>query len=162
MKEHPDKGGDPEKFKELTAAYEVLCDKDKRDVYDKYGEDGIKEGRGGMQPGGDIFSQMFGGGMGGRERGPQKGKSVQHAIKVTLEDIFKGKTSKIAVNRDRICKKCDGKGGIDGANSTCPGCRGRGMKTRMTMLGPGMYTQSTGPCEDCNGTGEQIDEANKC
>lgn len=115
-----------------------------------------------MQPGGDIFSQMFGGGMGGRERGPQKGKSVQHAIKVTLEDIFKGKTSKIAVNRDRICKKCDGKGGIDGANSTCPGCRGRGMKTRMTMLGPGMYTQSTGPCEDCNGTGEQIDEANKC
>lgn len=53
--------------------------------------------------GADIFSQMFGGGM-GRERGPQKGKSVQHAIKVTLEDIYKGKTSKIAVNRDRICK----------------------------------------------------------
>lgn len=52
---------------------------------------------------GDIFSQMFGGGGGGRSRGPQKGKSVQHAIKVTLEEIYKGKTSKIAVNRDRIC-----------------------------------------------------------
>lgn len=68
IKEHPDKGGDPEKFKEITAAYEVLSDKDKRETYDRYGEDGIKEGRGGMR-GGDIFSQMFGGG--GRDpRGP--------------------------------------------------------------------------------------------
>lgn len=51
---------------------------------------------------------------------------------------------------------------MDGANSTCARCKGRGMVTQMTMLGPGMYTQSTGPCGDCNGTGEQIDEANKC
>jgi len=43
---------------------------------------------------------------------------------------------------------------MDGANSTCEGCRGRGMKTKMTMIGPGMYSQSTGPCEDCGGTGE--------
>ena len=90
---------------------------------------------------GDIFSQMFGGGMGGGGRqGPKKGKSVQHTIKVTLEEIFKGKTTKIAVNRDRLCKTCDGKGGKDGANSTCGGCKGRGMRTQMTMLGPGMYS----------------------
>jgi len=106
---------------------------------------------------------MFGfGGGGGRDRGPKKGKSVQHAVKVTLEDIYKGKTSKLAVNRDRICKKCEGRGGQDGANSTCEGCKGRGMRTKMTMLGPGMYSQSTGPCDECNGTGETIDEANKC
>lgn len=68
LKEHPDKGGDPEKFKELTAAYEVLTDKDKRETYDRFGEEGIKQGGGGMHAGhGDIFSQMFGGGgMGGR------------------------------------------------------------------------------------------------
>jgi DnaJ family protein A protein 2 len=86
---------------------------------------------------------MFGGGGGmggGMQRGPKKGKSVQHAIKVTLEEIYKGKTTKIAVNRDRICTKCDGKGGMDGANSTCEGCKGRGMKTKMTMIGPGMYS----------------------
>jgi DnaJ family protein A protein 2 len=65
---------------------------------------------------------------------------VQHTIKVTLEDIFKGKSSKIAVNRDRICSKCEGKGGENGANSTCGGCKGRGMRTKMTMLGPGMYS----------------------
>jgi DnaJ family protein A protein 2 len=102
----------------------------------------------------------MGGGRG--QPGPKKGKSVQHAIKVTLEEIYKGKTTKIAVNRDRICKSCDGRGGADGANSSCQGCKGRGMRTQMTMLGPGMYSQSTGPCSDCNGTGTQIDEKDKC
>lgn len=70
LKEHPDKGGDPEKFKEITAAYDVLSDREKREIYDRHGEDGIKQGGGGG--GGnphDIFSQMFGGGMGGG-RGP--------------------------------------------------------------------------------------------
>jgi len=104
---------------------------------------------------------MFGGG-GGRQRGPKKGKTVKHEIKVTLADIYKGKTTKIAVNRDRICPACDGKGGEDGMESTCPHCKGRGMVTKMTMLGPGMYSQSTGPCEHCNGTGLLIDEAHKC
>ena len=127
LKAHPDKGGDAEKFKEISMAYEVLSDKDKREIYDQHGEDGLKEG-GGMR-GGDIFSQMFGGGMGMRQQGPKKGKSVEHAIKVTLEEIYKGKTTKIAVNRDRICKTCNGKGGKNGANSTCQGCKGRGMRT---------------------------------
>ena len=161
IKEHPDKGGDPDKFKEVTAAYEILSDKEKREIYDKHGAEAAKQGRpqGG---GGDIFSQMFGGGMGGGPRGPQKGKSVQHAIKVTLEEIYKGKTTKIAVNRDRICTTCEGKGGMNGANATCSKCKGRGMVTKMTMIGPGMYSQSTGPCDDCGGSGEQIDEADKC
>jgi len=81
---------------------------------------------------------------------------------VTLEECFKGKTSKLAINRDRICQKCDGKGGEDGANATCAGCKGRGMRTQMVQLGPGMYSQSTGPCSDCGGTGSQIDEDKKC
>ena len=100
LKEHPDKGGDPDKFKEVTAAYEILSDREKRQLYDDHGEEAAKQGR---PQGGDIFSQMFGGGMGGGHRGPKKGKSVQHAIKVTLEEIYNGKTTKIAVNRDRIC-----------------------------------------------------------
>ena len=75
LKEHPDKGGDPDKFKEITAAYEVLSDREKREIYDRHGEDGLKGGGGGGH--GDIFSQMFGGGMGGGgQRGPKKGKSV--------------------------------------------------------------------------------------
>ena len=75
LKEHPDKGGDPDKFKEITAAYEVLSDREKREMYDRHGADGLKGGGGGGH--GDIFSQMFGGGMGGGgPRGPKKGKSV--------------------------------------------------------------------------------------
>ena len=71
LKEHPDKGGDPDKFKEITMAYDCLSDKDKRELYDTHGEEGLKAGagRGGGGGHGDIFSQMFGGGGGGR--GPQ-------------------------------------------------------------------------------------------
>ena len=66
------------------------------------------------------------------------------------------------MNRERICTKCDGKGGKDGAVQTCGDCRGRGFVTKMTQLGPGMYSQSQGPCDECRGKGEVIDEKNKC
>ena len=74
-----------------------------------------------------------------------------HPIKVTLAELYTGKTTKVAINRERICSKCDGKGGKEGAVQTCSGCKGRGMKTTMTMMGPGMYSQRTGPCDDCHG-----------
>lgn len=78
MKHHPDRGGDKEKFQELQQAHEVLTDKEKRKIYDEYGEEGLKEGGGG-HPGGmdDILSSMFGG-MGGRRReeGPKKMKPL--------------------------------------------------------------------------------------
>ena len=67
LKAHPDKGGDPEKFKEMTVAYEVLCDPEKRKLYDKYGEDGVRDGGGGSSGYGDIFD-MFSGGRGGGGR----------------------------------------------------------------------------------------------
>ena len=85
-----------------------------------------------------------------------------HPMKCTLEEIYNGKATKIAVNRERICKKCEGKGGKEGAVQKCPTCRGRGFVTKMTQLGPGMYSQSQGPCDECHGKGEIIDEANKC
>ena len=118
LKNHPDRGGDKEKFQELNGAYEVLSDKEKRDIYDKYGEEGLKDG--GAHAGGgmdDILGQMFGmgGRRGGQPSGPKKGKPVMHPMKLTLEEIFNGKQTKIAVNRERICAKCDGKGGKEGA-----------------------------------------------
>lgn len=96
----------------------------------------------------DILNGRMGGG--GGNRGPKKGKSVLHPVKATLEDLYNGKSTKIVVNRERICNKCDGKGGKGPVNK-CSSCNGRGMVTKMQMLAPGMYTQRTGPCDDCQG-----------
>ena len=68
LKEHPDKGGDPEKFKDITVAYEVLSDAQKRDAYDKYGEDGLKEGADEGGGFGDIFDLFGGRGGGGAQQ----------------------------------------------------------------------------------------------
>ena len=133
LKEHPDKGGDPEKFKDISTAYEVLSNPEKRDVYDKYGEEGVNQGGGGGAGGmSDIF-EMFSGMGGGRQKpsGPKKGKPVLHQVKATLEDLYNGKSSKLAVNRDRICSKCNGLGGKAGAVATCGACKGRGMRVMM-------------------------------
>ncbi|CAL9056598.1 unnamed protein product [Musa banksii] len=97
IKNHPDKGGDPEKFKELAQAYEVLSDPEKREIYDQYGEDALKEGMGGG--GGhdpfDIFSSFFGGSPfgGGSSRGrrQRRGEDVIHPLKpdtVTGDIVF--------------------------------------------------------------------------
>ena len=100
--EHPDKGGDPERFKIISKAYEILSDPHKREVYDQAGEEGLE--RGGGDGGGhphDILSAMFGGGM-RRPTGPSKAEDTVHKIEVTLEDLYKGKTVKLAVQRDVI------------------------------------------------------------
>ncbi|OIW04042.1 hypothetical protein TanjilG_24153 [Lupinus angustifolius] len=103
IKNHPDKGGDPEKFKELAQAYEVLSDPEKREIYDQYGEDALKEGMGGGGGGGgghdpfDIFQSFFGGspfGSGGGSRGgrrQRRGEDVVHPLKpdtITGDIVF--------------------------------------------------------------------------
>jgi len=169
---HPDKGGDPELFKEVTHAYEVLSDPQKRSIYDRSGEAGLSEqgGMGGMDPQ-DLFSQLFGGGGGpggffggggpSRPQGPRKGKDLLHRIGVTLEDLYKGKTTKLALNKTVICSKCDGKGGKAGAVRTCQGCQGRGVKVMLRQLGP-MLQQIQQPCSECDGKGEVINQKDRC
>ncbi|KAG4968646.1 hypothetical protein JHK87_034297 [Glycine soja] len=108
IKNHPDKGGDPEKFKELAQAYEVLSDPEKREIYDTYGEDALKEGMGGGGGGHDpfdIFSSFFGGspfGSGGSSRGrrQRRGEDVVHPLKVSLEDLYLGTSKKLSLSRN--------------------------------------------------------------
>ncbi|KAJ7046510.1 hypothetical protein C8F04DRAFT_1205695 [Mycena alexandri] len=170
---HPDKGGDPELFKEVTHAYEILSDPDKRSIYDARGEAGLSEqgGMGGMDPH-DLFGQLFGGGgFGGggffpgggssRNQGPRKTKDLVHRVHVTLEDLYKGKTTKLALTRNRICTKCKGKGGKDGAVRTCHTCSGRGIKVTLRQMGP-MIQQIQSPCDECSGTGEIINLKDRC
>jgi len=165
---HPDKGGDPEMFKEVTNAYQVLSDPQKRSIYDTRGEAGLSEsgGMGGMDPQ-DLFSQLFGGGGGffgggGRgERGGRKSKDLVHRIHVTLEDLYKGKTTKLALTRNVICPKCDGRGGKEGSVRSCNSCHGRGVRVTLRQMGP-MIQQMQSPCDECSGLGEIIDRKNQC
>jgi len=171
MKFHPDKNkeeGAQEKFKNISAAYEVLSDKEKRDLYDNYGEQGLKEGgRGGG--GGDpfdIFNMFFGGG-GGRgprgHRGPQKGADVKHALPVTLEHLYNGVTKKLSLQRKVLCKAgCKGEGVdsqfLDRKDKilTCSICGGHGVIMKTRSLGPGMIQQMQSACHDCKGQGKSI------
>lgn len=144
---HPDKGGDEHKFKEISAAYEILSDEDKRKAYDQYGLEGVSEEGGG--PGGasgeDLFSMFFGGGAGGRgggRRGPRKGPSVNHPLKVTLADVYNGKTVKLAITRKVI----------DGPSKKCSTCDGSGVKITVRQMGM-MIQQMQTTCDDCNGEG---------
>ena len=141
----------------------MLSDKDKRDTYDKYGMDGLKGGAGGAGGMDDIFSMFMGGGRGGGPKPKARVKPIARKVEVTLADIYNGTKVEVDVQRQRICEACDGVGGSDkSAVQTCGTCRGRGMVTKMRQMGPGMYSQSTGPCDDCGGQGEMIDMEKRC
>lgn len=156
IKNHPDKGGDPEKFKKISVAYDTLSDPEKKELYDKYGKEGVEQGGGGARNADDIFSMFFGGGGGGgrsRQRGPKKGKDVVHPLKVSLEDIYNGKVVKISVNRQRMKypKGMD----KDKAVQTCPQCDGRGFVIQVRRMGP-MIQQVQQQCPKCGGTGKIV------
>lgn len=159
VKHHPDKGGDPETFKAISAAYDVLSDPEKKALYDKYGKEGLEQGGGGHDAD-DVFSALFGGGR--RRKGPQKTPSVKHTLNVKLEDAYKGKVSKLKISRDVICSSCKGAGGNEGFEKTCTSCSGRGAKVMLRQLGPGMMQQVQVACESCSGNGKSIDRRLMC
>jgi len=171
---HPDRNpaaGD--KFKEISFAYEVLSNPEARQVYDRHGEEALKEGGGGG--GGfaspeDFFSSIFGGGGGffgmgggGGRRRQRRGEDLVHPLEVTLEDLYNGKTTKLALRKNVICSVCEGKGGknLDSVK-TCEACKGSGVKITLRQLGPGMVQQLQSVCSKCRGQGEVIKEKDRC
>jgi DnaJ homolog subfamily A member 2 len=90
-------------------------------------------------------------------------KPLGQVVEVTLEDLYNGKELEVEVERHRICAKCNGVGGSDPtAVKPCTGCKGKGMRTVMMQLGPGMYSQRTGPCDECGGKGSNMDPSKIC
>jgi len=141
LKTHPDKGGDVEEFKKLQAAYEVLGDEEKRAKYDQYGLEGLEGGD--MPDGTDIFDMFFGGGR--RRRGggggKRKAEDTVYPLKVSLEDLYNGKTAKLAITRNVM----------KGEPRKCSTCRGQGVVIQMRQIGPGMVQQLQARCPDCSG-----------
>lgn len=169
---HPDKGGDPEHFKELVRASEILTDEKKRKMYDEFG---VVDGENGGTPNGmqfngqggfpfpfeinlnDLFGGMFGNPPVGPNKGPvRKGKkpapSIQ-TINITLEKFYLGHNFDININRSSFCGTCDHTGAK--SKESCKPCNGRGAVSQVVQMGP-MAMHTTGPCIDCKGKGERI------
>ena len=163
LKFHPDKAtGDEEKFKEISYAYEVLSNDEKRTLYDNHGEDGLKEGggMGGFSNADDIFNMFFGGGRGKRD--DTKTKDIVFELQVSLEELYNGAERNIVVNKDVLCSGCEGKGGAENYIRTCGTCNGQGVQTVMHQIFPGMMQQSRAVCKECRGQGEVIPDRHRC
>jgi len=78
-----------------------------------------------------------------------------------LEELYRGKTTKLALTRNVICTKCAGKGGKEGAVKSCGTCNGRGIRVTLRQMGP-MIQQIQQPCDECSGTGEVINQKDRC
>ena len=166
MKYHPDRNKDDKeserKFKEVSAAYEILKDSEKRSAYDQYGHDAFRQGgMGGGQGFGDfgggfsdIFEEFFGGGFGGqsRQRGPQRGNDLRYNMSVSLQEAYNGKKSQIRIPSYEGCDLCSATGSADKTGpSTCSTCGGQG-KVRSTQ---GFFSIER-PCPTCGGEGSSI------
>jgi len=164
LKYHPDKNPDePDKFKEISAAFEVLGDEKKREIYNKHGEQGLKEGGGGeFHSPFDIFDMFFGGGGRRRQGEKTRGKDTVHQLKVSLEELYNGAVRQLAVQKNVICDGCNGIGGKEGSVQKCDNCNGTGVDVKLRQIGPGMVQQIQQPCSVCDRTGEKIKDKDRC
>jgi DnaJ-class molecular chaperone len=166
VKWHPDKNPNnkieaEEKFKIISEAFTVLSDPSKKEVYDKYGKDGLKQhengmgGMGGQSPE-DIFSMFFGGGNpfghDFNRNHPQEVKSKAKIVEIplNLKEIYFGTKKKITLKLDRHCNNCNGDGGHN--KNICNECNGNGVKIFNRMIGPNMIQRFTENCKKCEGS----------
>lgn len=181
MQHHPDKvpeeirAESEAKFKAVTQAYEILRDEEKRHLYDTHGMAAFDPSRGG--PGGpevdlnDILAQMFGMGMGGGMPGggpggprrPRRSPDEDQPYKVTLEELYKGKTVKFAAEKQVICTVCKGTGAKEKVKpNKCDRCRGAGLQEAYRQVGPGLVRKEVVPCDHCEGSGMYYKEKDRC
>lgn len=167
---HPDKhqGDDKlkaeEKFKEITLAYEVLSDAQKREMYDMYGEAGVQDQDHSSAHAEDIFNMFFRGGFpGAHPQQRQQNLNLDVKIDVRLEDLYLGLNTTKSIKRSVNCNTCDGVGATKKeAVKTCKTCRGTGVVIRVHQIAPGMMQQVQSACTACRGNGETIDEGCRC
>lgn len=183
MQYHPDRNPNnpdaEDKFKEVTEAYAVLIDSDKRSAYDRFGHAGVGgAGTGGFDPSAfqdlsDIFGEffgigdLFGAGAGGRRRTrAQRGPDLREDLTLEFEEAVFGTETKVNVRRHESCEECSGSGAAPGkAPVTCRSCQGRGQvryqqgffsmaRTCPTCQGAGSVI--TDPCPKCKGEGRLL------
>jgi molecular chaperone DnaJ len=183
---HPDRNKSPdaeEKFKEISEAYAVLSDDDKRHQYDNYGKESIHRtytsedlfrgtnfgdvfrdmGFGGFGGFDEIFSQFFGGSAAGQRMQTRHGEDLTYHIQLNLEDIVSESTKEIEIPRTEVCETCRGTGAKPGTTQqTCTNCRGTGQVQKVQSTGFARLVRITA-CDRCGGQGYTIDSpCNDC
>ncbi len=170
-----------EKFKEISEAYAVLSDSQKRALYDQYGHEGIDQrytsedifrnadfssifrdlGDAGF--GGSIFDEIFGdlgfdifgGGSSRSSRRARRGRDIQYEVDITLEEAYSGVAKTIQVPKNEICSTCEGTGAKPGTKkSVCPACKGQGQ----VVMSSGFFRMAQ-TCSRCHGEGKIIQQA---
>ena len=175
---HPDKGGDPERFKEISKANEILSDEKRRQMYDQFGvtDDQVPQTMNHgfqmpqMPPGfsfpfemniNDLFGGMFGNHQqrSTQRKGKKPAPTVQ-TIPIKLEQFYMGHKFDININRQSFCQVCDHTGAL--VKEVCRVCHGQGSIKHVVQVGP-MEMHTVGPCTECQGTGQRVVETcNKC
>lgn len=179
VKYHPDKNpGDAsaeEKFKEVSEAYDVLKDAEKRSAYDRFGHAAFEGGAGPRSSAGggmggfhdpmDIFREVFGGGGGGifedffggggsGRGGAMRGDDLRYDMEITLEDAARGTEREISYRRQKVCSRCHGNGAEPGSSRrTCPTCGGQGRVIRSQG-----FFEVRQTCPTCGGAGTTVDQ----
>jgi molecular chaperone DnaJ len=170
---NPDNASAESRFKEISAAYDVLGDPDKRKEYDRAGTNPFAGGFGGGQPGGgfadaggfsDILSNLFGGAAGGGPgrggRGgaagprPERGRDLEAEVRIGFSQAVEGAQISLSVPTSSMCGTCRGTGAKPGTTpKVCPRCQGRGVESQ----GQGLFSISQ-PCSMCGGSGAIIED----
>jgi molecular chaperone DnaJ len=179
LKYHPDRNKAPdaeERFKEISEAYAILSDDEKRAQYDRFGHEGIDQkytredifrgvnfddifrdigfGFGGF--GESVVDMLFGGGR--RGRGPSRGQDIRYDLDLSLEQAYSGLTTEIDVPRTERCSECNGTGAKPGTSpKKCPECEGSGQIQHVQVSGF-MHFARIEPCRKCRGRGVIIDK----
>ncbi len=137
MATHPDKvKGKEDEFKKITEAYEVLIDEQKRQLYDRYGVDGLSH-------------QL------------RKTPDITLKLNITLKDLYFGCTKNVSYDRKIKCQQCDGKGTTKNIDMTCKTCKGQGKVVKIIKNGFMMF-QTVQDCDDCQGKGDKISKKDAC
>ncbi|MBS3144495.1 molecular chaperone DnaJ [Candidatus Woesearchaeota archaeon] len=166
-KHHPDinkEAGAEAKFKEISEAYAVLSDKQKRTQYDQFGKEGFQQRYSSEDIfrgfdtsqfedlfGGSIFDALFGGG--GRRQRKQKGRDLKVSLDITFEEAAFGTKKEIKIRKPEHCEACEGTGAEDGELESCDTCKGAGQVRKATRTPFGSFMQ-VGVCPECQGQGK--------